>query len=272
MIFIDRHRCDEAGAPIRPSRNWYLLAEAATQKAIIEDGDHTADENIYGSTEVRAALEKLFVDKCAYCESKISAVEDWEVEHFRPKGRVAERQNHPGYYWLTYTWENLYPSCTHCNQRRKDKPRWVDPHYAQTEGKLDRFPILNEHTRAMSHVADIHNEIALLIDPCNEDPEEHLTYDIKGQIHSHSGDLKGETTIKVFHLKRRRLRDMRLERINIAVDFTRLLRKVQREGSPNMETAADSFLKKHILHDSCVYAGAARAVLRDPDAFGVELF
>ncbi len=155
MIYINRIRNDENGVPIRPPDKWFELAEAETAKAIREKKNHNANKNIYAHDLVRAALAKLFYDKCAYCYSEITATDDWDVEHFRPKGRVAERSAHPGYYWLTYNWKNLYTSCTHCNQRRKDKPRWGDLRYARAGGKMDQFPLEDETTRAMSHEENI---------------------------------------------------------------------------------------------------------------------
>lgn len=269
MIFVGRHRVDGAGVPIRPSQSWFTLAGKATRKAILENGTHTADGKIYGSVKVRAALEKLFSDKCAYCDSKFSPGEDWNVDHFRPKGRVAERRDHPGYYWLTYDWENLYPSCTSCNQRRKDKPRWGDLRYGHTAGKLDQFPLSDENTRAMSQDDDIHAELTLLIDPCSDRPEDHLCYDIKGQIYHFDEDLMGKTTIEVFHLKRRRLRDRRLEKIKATVALMKLVRKGQQQGNVEIANEADCVIRNHFLDDACDLAGVARAVYRDPDAFGV---
>lgn len=269
MIHIERHRNDKQGAPIRPSQDWFDTAEAATQVAIHENGNHDADRDIYGHVEVRAALEKLFHDKCAYCESKMTAVADWEVEHFRPKGRVAECRDHPGYYWLAYDWENLYPACTHCNQRRKDKPRWGDLRYAATGGKFDQFPLINEDTRAMSHNEGVQQEQILLIDPCNDYPEQHLKYDIKGQIHSLRNHLRGEIIIEVCHLKRSRLRDARVDIINATVDMLALLRKAEQGEDPPLVDGINSFLETKLLSDSCAYSGAARTVYKDPDAFGV---
>jgi uncharacterized protein (TIGR02646 family) len=174
-----------------------------------EAGHHDPADGIYAADQVKAALEKLFHDKCAYCESKPTASADWDVEHFRPKGRVAERSDHPGYYWLVYAWVNLYPSCQHCNQRRKDPPRWGDLRYAETGGKGDQFPLEDEGTRALKPGGDLKREARLLLDPCEDQPEEHLRYTVDGQIVAVAGDRRGEVSIGVFHLQRRRLRDRR---------------------------------------------------------------
>ncbi len=271
MIYINRNRNDENGHSIRPPEEWFETARVATEAAIIENVNHNSNGNIYGHNQVRAALEKLFYDKCAYCESKITATDDWNVEHFRPKGNVSERHDHLGYYWLTYEWTNLYPSCTHCNQRRRDKPRWGDLRYASTDGKGDQFPIEDESSRAMSHQDgdDLDRERILLIDPCDDNPEHFLYYDIKGDIHSRSDNLRGKTTIDLCHLKRRRLRSRRQDIINSAVDMLKLLNKLETDGNSSAAAEFRTILRKHLLDNNCQYAGAARAVDNDPDAFDV---
>lgn len=272
MIHINRNQNDKNGNPIRPPIGWFENAEDATNHAIREQGDHEADEKIYGHDLVRAALEKLFYHKCAYCRSDMTAVSDWNVEHFRPKGRVAERSDHPGYYWLTYNWENLYPACTFCNQRRRDKPIWGDLKYATTGGKLDQFPLEDEDTRAMSHHDDINQEKILLIDPCNDNPEEYLSYDIKGQIYALNDNSRGEATINICNLKRRRLRDRREDIIKATVDFLNLLHKQESMvGNNSLIQEFMDWLNLHLLDDNCEYAGVARAVVNDPDAFGVNV-
>lgn len=263
MIHIDRNRSDEQGRPIRPEDAWFAKAAANPARA----GE--VDQGIYADDRVKAALEELFHGKCAYCETKITASADWDVEHFRPKGRVAERPDHPGYYWLAYEWLNLFPACQHCNQRRKDRPRWGDLRFAEAGGKEDQFPLADEGTRALVPGDDPKREKRLLLDPCEDRPEDHLRYTVDGQIVAVAGDRSGEVSIEVFHLKRRRLRDARREAISAAVLLVREVRKYEAAG--RLDVAADfrGLLEKFLLADSCQYAGAARAVVRDPDAFGV---
>ena len=164
MIYIDRDSFDENGLAIRPNDDWFNDAAIATEQAI-EDGRRHEVTDLYKHPQVRMALERLFHDKCAYCEWQLTGGADWDIEHFRPKGRVAEREDHPGYYWLAYTWWNLYPSCAHCNQKRKDKARWADPVELPAAGKLDQFPLHDESTRVMSPTNNDHllGEHTLLI-------------------------------------------------------------------------------------------------------------
>lgn len=260
MIYVRRDQADETGKAIKPSNAWFELAADATATVIAERDNHKADRGVYAHTEVRKALERLFHDKCAYCERKI---EGWDVEHFRPKGRVAERGDHPGYYWLTYVWKNLYPSCQHCNQRRKDRPRWGDPVELPGGGKLDQFPLLDERTRAMAPRDDVYAEHTLLIDPCFDDPEDYLGYDPTGQIFSLSDNPYAETTIEVLHLSRRRLRGFRRETIKMVTGMMKLI--------ANVPIAADDLksLLTNMQASTSQYAGAARYVARHPAEFGV---
>lgn len=269
MIHISRNSRDEHGRRIRPPRTWFTSARAATRSALREQQAHVPDRSIYGHNEVRASLEKLFHDKCAYCESRHTPCSDWDVEHYRPKGRVAECKSHPGYYWLTYVWENLYPVCSHCNQRRKDKPRWKEPTTGPAAGKLDQFPLLRERTRAMRPSQDVRRESTLLIDPSYDNPEDYLGYDLQGQIFAIDRNLYGAKTIEICHLRRRRLRDARKTIIEATIDIVKTIRKAKEKGDAAAARDYERLLRKHFTGDGCLYAAAARAVRRDPEAFGI---
>ncbi len=148
----------------------------------------------YKHDEVKAALEHLFHGKCAYCETFYSAQAPVDVEHFRPKGAVADDPDHPGYWWIAMTWENLLPSCIDCNRRRKQKA--PDPTAslgaliggAMTDaksGKKDVFPVAG--TRAGREGDPLEAEAAYLLDPCGtgleDDPMKHIVF------HLDPGDL-----------------------------------------------------------------------------------
>lgn len=271
MIPVQRNQTDKVGAVIKPNDAWFRLAADRTARANEERETHVADRTVYAHAEVRRALERLFLDKCAYCEVKVEAL---EVDHFRPKGRVAEREDHPGYYWLTYAWENLYPSCQHCNQWRRDRPRWGDTAELPAGGKADQFPLLDESSRAMGREDDIHAEQRLLLDPCLDDPEEYLGYDPTGQIFS-LGDPLGESTsdvgsrtIDVLHLKRRQLKTFRREVIVVVTAVVKLVANVAVVAN----TGAGSDLKallKTMKADGSGHAGVARYVAEHPAMFGV---
>lgn len=270
MIWIDRKR-KENGKVIKPNKRWFNDAKKKTKTAIADGPTHDVSD-FYKHQEVKKALEKLFYDKCAYCESNITVAGPWDVEHYRPKGRVAERPDHPGYYWLAYTWENLYPSCQFCNQSRKDQPRYDDPTMGDAQGKLDQFPLENENTRAMTPDHDISLEKPLMLDPNNkeDDPEKHFTYDIKGNILPvDKNDRCAAETIRICHLDRRRLIDARL---TIIIRARELIKRIKLAKSKNNNLAVTLLQEtfEDMKSPKELYIGAIRAVERDPDAFSTN--
>lgn len=249
MIRIDRNRLDVDGKPIRPSEGWFKRACKATEEMKEKGKPLKFEDALYGGAEPKRSLEELFYRKCAYCESPLPELE-FDVEHFRPKGAVGESSAHSGYYWLAYTWDNLFPSCKPCNQKRKDLATYTDSHNGPAAGKLDQFPLLNEERRAASPDDDWHLEEPLLLNPCIDNPEEHLVYGLGGFIFPKSGDQRGAESIRVYHLERKRLRDRRNGRL-------RELMEAKRSGG---STAL-------FTQDDGAYAGLCRYALSDPDAF-----
>ena len=219
----------------------------------------TCVTDLYRDNRVRVALERLFADKCAYCETKGVAGFEWDVEHFRPKGRVAEDGAHPGYYWLAYSWTNLYLSCTFCNQRRKDKPRWNDPVEAAAAGKVDQFPLDPTGSRIIDPSGDTATEGRLLLDPCEDEPEEHLSFTPKGSAIVRHSSPKAETSIKVYALNRKRLRDARMVKVREVLEH---IEGYVRAGN-DRERAITATLDVLTGSDK-VYAGVVRAIRARP--------
>jgi uncharacterized protein (TIGR02646 family) len=263
MIHVARVQNDETGKQIEPKASWRTAAATKTNEAIADGPSHTVT-SLYKDNRVRVALERLFVDKCAYCETKGVAGFEWDVEHFRPKGRVAERADHPGYYWLAYTWTNLFLSCTFCNQRRKDKPRWDNEEEAAAAGKLDQFPVEPESSRAMAPGEDIEAEQRLLLDPCDDQPEDHISFTPKGSAIVRNGSTQGRTSIKVFVLNRKRLRDARAAKVREVVAHIE-----ENVNAGNDKDVATQATLQVLSQPDKVYAGVVRAIRRDPAAFGL---
>ena len=176
---------------------------------------------VYKSPDVRAALEKAFGGKCAYCETSYAATQPVAIEHYRPKGEVVVdgKRMPPGYYWLASEWTNLLPSCTDCNSPRKQDL----PTGAQTAGKANAFPLAPGSVRAASP-GDEAKERRLLLHPYLDHPERHLefvwgtgTVDDGWVRAKRSGggrvSVKGQTTIEVCALQRRGLVAARRDRL-----------------------------------------------------------
>lgn len=153
-------------------------------------GDNVPTFAVYKSDSVKKQLDELFHGKCAYCESFYASTAPVDVEHYRPKGAVHEDRSHPGYWWLGMDWENLLPSCIDCNRKRKQSvpslsAKLLTLHEGRggfshgmlvSSGKKDSFPVLG--TRAMAEASSILDEYPLLLDPCRDDPSEHLRFHI----------------------------------------------------------------------------------------------
>ena len=184
--------------------------------AIIEAGGASeVKEKLYKEQKEEVYINKKgpFRGKCAYCESNIHKSQYGDVEHFRPKAAVANKNGkpikitsdgaeklHPGYYWLAYDWKNLLPACQLCNQTNPKK---------RTGGKLigkgTRFPVKNNNyaIRPGEETA----EEPLLINPVWTDPSAHLSIDETGVL-SHKDDF-GYMCIEIFGLNDRDLPETR---------------------------------------------------------------
>lgn len=154
-----------------------------------------------------------FFGLCAFCGEKLRPGQPGDIEHFRPKSRVDDWPNgpriritengvekdHPGYYWLSYDWKNLLPSCLNCNRPS------TDPVSGVGLGKKNYFPV--EGIRALSP-GEEQNERVLLIHPCRDEPSDHMKFDpLTGLIIDL--DERGRVTKEVFQLNDRGLPDER---------------------------------------------------------------
>ena len=158
------------------------------------------ERNIYGHNTVRAVLRKAQHGKCCFCEGKqFGPFAAADVEHYRPKGAV--RQNEqlkkvlPGYFWLAYSWDNLYLSCQFCNR----------------SNKKSLFPLKDPTKRASSHADNLAEEEPLIIDPGGlDDPREHIGFHKEVAI---GLTEVGRNTIQYIGLNRPALEDARLTRL-----------------------------------------------------------
>jgi len=220
-----------------------------TIKAIAHYSSGTAKKafkfQAYNDPQLKEELKKVFF-KCAYCESSYGAVYDGDVEHFRPKGKVSEKNPQtPGYYWLANDWDNLLLSCQHCNQRRNHIL------YGETSleayGKLDQFPLSDETKRVNNHgnTLDEEEKVRLLLNPCKDKAEEHFEYDKKKALIV-SVTKKGEFSIKVYALQRPLLVYERQERLSLLfqqMDVVKTeLERFNKDKSPEQKNRFDNQL------------------------------
>jgi uncharacterized protein (TIGR02646 family) len=111
-----------------------LLAAIAS-----EDDPTKTQKNRYNKPEIKQAILDETLGKCAYCESKITHIDDGDIEHLVPKSKVAER---------SFDWSNLTLACTQCNRNKgafhggdNDHSGLVDPYQ---DNPTDHFMFLRE--------------------------------------------------------------------------------------------------------------------------------
>lgn len=217
MIRVARPVMPESFPPKKIQEN-----EAEIQLIIGQAQTPTSSQFRSHWSDYKDRFSKAQFEKCAYCESRFVAAYPGDVEHKRPKAEVCEplgRGNRddrtgppgrtwgpsivPGYWWLTYRWENWLFSCNRCNN-------W----------KGNRFPLQSGLPSASSMQPGREvSEQALLLDPHEPgfSPEEHFSWDEVGGIHDCSP--RGCSTIDVCALDRSTLQE---ERGRVAGQFLRL--------------------------------------------------
>lgn len=200
MIHVERG--DPPKILIRLAEKWrQALLSARTE------GERRRAEKKYGHSDVKAALNQLFLGKCAYCESKITHVDYGHIEHFRPKRGPRARPD------LTFEWTNLFLACGKCNG---------------AEFKGDKFPEPQQGGPP--------------VNPCDDDPNEHLDfhYDPIAQLASvYALTRRGEITESLFGLNRRELRTYRSQVVRKLVALARLA-QADPEAAELLQSATQS--------------------------------
>lgn len=167
-------------------------------------------------------LSKQSHEKCWYCET-CEVRSDNPIDHFRPKNNVEECVDHPGYWWLAFDWKNYRYACTYCNSHRVN--------VETTGGKHDHFPLLPPRVWNVCE-ADTNNERPVLLDPCDADDCDLLTFDINGRACSTTLDehteeyIRADTSITLYHLNHipsKRIRKSIRMRIKTLVENTNVL-------------------------------------------------
>ena len=135
-------------------------------------------------TEVKGVLCARQWYKCCYCE-KICEVVGNDLEHFRPASL---------YWWLSWTWSNLFFACPNCN-------RWA---------KNDEFPLADPVARLVPEQDPPQLEKPLLVDPATEDPMDsiHFVFEEKSGRwlpRPRGASVRGAETIRVLGLDRQAL-------------------------------------------------------------------
>jgi uncharacterized protein (TIGR02646 family) len=179
-------KIDKASKPIPKSLNSDLTNQRR-QEVIDNYPNGYIDGSIYNSRykcdDIKTALENLYLNKCAYCETRN---EGWDVEHFRPKSI---------YYWLVYSWDNLLFACSTCNGFKNN-------HFEVLANRVEyqEADLLSIHNLMESYNKRENN---LFFNPELEDPEQKIRFEKNGKILS--DDDKLNYTIEKCKLNRTNL-------------------------------------------------------------------
>jgi 5-methylcytosine-specific restriction endonuclease McrA len=126
---------------------------------------------------IKIALQLMSFGKCAYCETKSEAENFLTADHWLPKNSKKGRK----YPEFVVTWTNLIPACGICNSSKSDHDPSTDP----------------------------------LVNPCVDDPREHLEWKLLGRLKDKT--TIGEITIEAFNLNREKLVTARMKLANRVV-------------------------------------------------------
>ena len=200
---------------IRPDIRGEIEALDEAQREVLAETDPERRRTLFERhrtrwTAVREAFEKHSNGKCWYVECKSSGARN-DIDHYRPKSRVAEDRTHPGYYWLAFDWRNLRLSCQHANRRGRN---WES---GETGGKSDNFPLVNPERRARGPEDDLTLEISAIVDPTNAADVAMLTFGRSGEVElvaERRGEVVAEAKVEAsrayLHLNWPRFRDDRV--------------------------------------------------------------
>lgn len=263
MIFVDRNR-----VPV-PESLRSQAAEKARASVISLFKKSNSHRSQLRSTFVssiwlkaRFALTELFFDKCAYCESPTRGSLFHDVDHFRPKqsaGGLRNEDEHLYYGWLAYEWDNLYNACPVCNRRRNGKDGIV--------GKGNFFPVEGKRAPLLASISECRKiEKNTLIDPCHDEPSDHLYFEPDGRCHGITN--RGNLTISLLDLNREALL---WERKKICDLISELLTRISAVSSNSPDAASNEILLSRLLEPQAAHAGCARCCFDQlKSKFGLE--
>lgn len=146
-------------------------------------------------SDVYPQLAQVFEQSCAYCETSLDDDAYGHIHLHRPAGFAADAdgQTHRLHYlWLAFEWQNMLPVCAFCER-----------------AKGNMFPLDGERGDLHASIAQLNvAERPLLIDPCLDDPSDHLSFSPTGWAEARS--RRGDATIRLFDLNRQDLIRARL--------------------------------------------------------------
>ena len=159
--------------------------------------------NLYNHENVRATLNKLYNNKCAYCEGITNTPQfTSRIDHFRPKNGIKNVKNHKGYFWLGYEWSNLLPTCEKCNIKKSNEFPLLEGKSTRISDNLKEEGFLegNKFKFENFNINNLEKENRLLLNPEIDKVEEHLYFLPTGEIAGLTE--KGKKSIEIYDLNR----------------------------------------------------------------------
>lgn len=217
--------------------------------------------------DYKAEFSKAQSGKCGYCEIRVIAGQDGDVEHYAPKGEVWEVDPlapgqeveflskvvgrkpkilaQQGYWWLAYDWLNYLLACAICNQN------WKGAIFPVTETSRTLPP--DQKTL----------EKPLLLNPFRgKDPGECLRFTDLGQIEARDKSHEGLATIATCGLDRTSLMKARKEKAEKAYHLANKLSDARdKNDQPAMQECYNDFLK--LGNQEYDYCGMVRIIFEE---------
>lgn len=89
------------------------------QRILTEEFKNDKKKAVWNKKYIRDALLAESNKKCAYCECFIGAGEkEMHIDHFHYKDKYVDE---------VVSWENLFPSCPHCNKQKSTHDTYMEP-------------------------------------------------------------------------------------------------------------------------------------------------
>jgi len=238
MIKIDRSRVTPSLSPNLVATAKARLTEFYSQPAEVRRKQKLeSSERAPINRQARDGLLKLFHNKCGYCESELGTSSPGEIDRFRPftdASNLSGEGSADHYGWLSADWDNLYTACPAC-----------------ARAKRSLFPVEGQRADVLTPIEVVRQiEKPLLVDPCYDDPAQHLKFVDTGFVEALSP--RGEATIKVLNLNRQGL-------VRARHDVWRLARVSAEVADQPAEIDA-------IVADDRPHAAVARAAVKAAEA------
>lgn len=264
-INLDRLRTDAAVQPA-------IQAANIAREAILAEDDHDRRKAIIRDNRAiwvafRDHFQRVFGIKCWYVECTNEGTDD-DVDHYRPKGAVAESLAHEGYWWEAFQWQNYRLSCHRGNRLR------VNPESGATGGKSDHFPLLDESQRCTLPTDDLKRERPALLDPIDPSDPPLLSFNMDGTVAvaaEYAADLDAIRRVDAsriyLHLEwhtfkkaRQQLYAKVWEHVLRGDEFEAAAVRGDQVGRRSLKHAIDDLIE--MSADSAPYSRAARAFIR----------